>query len=174
MARQKRYRDDAPSDNEDALGKVAALSSKLDRAKSIAEECGLGEGFVNAIKKRLERKHIATTEALRATNNKELLAVLDDRLFRMLQYMDDFVMADASLRDLSFSAEMLMRQRQLLLGQPTQILSVQERRNINDLLGACFKEAKRRGMTIEVPFTVEEGATCVPASNELTTLPELA
>lgn len=180
-AKARKYSKKAKSDDEEKLGTVAALSTRMDRATAIAEECGLGPGFVNALKMRMERKHVQTSEAIRSVTHKEKLMMLNDRMFRALEYLDDTVLAQAPARDLAYVVEMLNRNIKLEMGQPTQILSIQERRNINDLIPAVLEEARRRGMTIDVdPIHIqdsidvtEDGDTCPIPSKATTDLPEL-
>ena len=60
-------------------------------------------------------------------------------------------MADANFRDLSMGVAQLIEKRQLLKGEPTQIVSVDERKTLNQLLPLLIQEAARRGVIVSPP-----------------------
>ena len=65
-----------------------------------------------------------------------------------MTYIDDYVMADANYRDLCMGLGILVEKRQLLKGEPTQIISVDERKTLNQLLPPLIVEAQRRNVAI--------------------------
>ena len=65
----------------------------------------------------------------------------------------------APLRDVSYAMDCAFKMRQVLKGEPTVILDVNDRRSLNELLPALMKEAQRRGVTLE--------RECVPMSSVL-------
>lgn len=139
---------------------VGEQIDKHDRLKDFlkaAEACGMPKAMANALKRRMETRYLPATEAFRKTDTRELLRLLDDRAVKALEYMDDVAFAEAPLRDLAVSLGILIEKRQLLRGEPTQILTVEERSNLNDLIPAIVKEAKRRGMVIDsTPVRVDD------------------
>lgn len=65
----------------------------------------------------------------------------------------------ASLKDRAYAIDRFIEKRALLRGEPTQILSLEDRRQLPDLLRAVMKEAERRG----VSFNAETGTGRVTA-----------
>jgi len=126
-----------------------SAGEKIDRFMEVSEACGMPKAMALALKKRMETRYIPATETLRNVQTSQLINYLDDRALKALEYMDDAVFAEANLRDLAVSMGILIEKRQLLRGEPTQILSIEERQNVNELIPQIIHEAKRRGMTID-------------------------
>ena len=136
----------------DPVGTAKALDVLTDPFSSLraaAKECGFPRSTMQQLERRMKARYKPLDEALREVKERELLQLLEDRASRALQYLDDFVMAGASAKDLAITAGVLIDKRQLLLGQPTQILSNTDRKDLEDLMPRLYAEAKRRGITIE-------------------------
>ena len=114
-----------------------------------AEKAGLPKEIAAGLIRRTRAMAQATTSELRKVKAKEFLDVLDDRAFKALGYLDDFALANASAKDLAVIAGILLEKRQLLRGEPTAILSVDDRRSMNELVSVMSKEAARRNMIID-------------------------
>ena len=121
----------------------------IKRFMEAAESCGMPKGMALSLKKRMETRYLPASESLRAVNTGTLIQYLDDRALKALEYMDDAVFAEAPLRDLAVSMGILIEKRQLLRGEPTQILTIEERSSLDDLIPLIVDEAHRRGMTID-------------------------
>lgn len=87
---------------------------------------------------------------LQKTTDKEVIARVDDVIHRTLDSIDDEVILAASLRDRATAVGILIDKRQILQGKPTQIMSVEERRTMQIVVPELIREAKRRGMVIDV------------------------
>ena len=124
-------------------------------SRQIAEQYGVSEMMVKGMMMRLRTTALAMTEELHQVNQKKLSDVVDDRLMRALKYLDDYQMAGASARDLAYVIDRLFNMRQLIRGEPTQIMGHDERRALADLVPLMVAEARRRGITID--------GTAVPA-----------
>jgi hypothetical protein len=81
-------------------------------------------------------------------DNEFLVAQIENKLHLALQYMGPDKMQDANLNTLVKFFGILLDRRQLLKGEPTQIVTNTDRRALNDLLPAILAEAERRGMTV--------------------------
>ena len=125
------------------------------RIADIAAALGLPRATVSGLVKRMRTRYIGLQEELYKVHNKDLVSLLDDRLMRMLLYMTDDIIAGASLRDLTFAFDKVLNARQLLKGEPTAIVSVDDRNALNKLVPALMKEAQRRGI-IEGEFKTIE------------------
>lgn len=126
-----------------------AMGDPLANFDKIAEACGLPKSTTQILSTRLRRRWVPVDNRIKQIRHKELLSLIEDRMGKALEYMDDVAFSTASLRDLALAFGILHDKRQLLLGQPTQILTVQERKDLNDLLPEIVQEAQRRGITID-------------------------
>lgn len=114
--------------------------------KDAAIACGVNPQIIDALMQRL---------SLSINNNKsyslkETMEQIDSKIAMALDCMDDFTFANASLKELGIYFGIMVDKGQLLRGQPTQILSIEERKNINELMPYLIQEAKRRGITIDM------------------------
>lgn len=119
------------------------------RLVEVAKECGLRPLVIEGLAKRMRTRYQGVSNEMRAIKTKELVHKLDERINHALGYMDDYIMGEASFRDLALGTAQLIEKRQLLKGEPTQIVSLDERRSLNELVPLLVREAKRRGITIE-------------------------
>ena len=136
------------------------LVDPLAKFEEIAEAAGLPKKTVDILARRLKRRWVPVADKMRVVSQKDLLMKIEDRMVQALDYMDDVTFASAPLRDLAMCFGILHDKRQLLMGQPTQILSVTERKELNELLPDIIAEAQRRGITIDaapVNAQAEEG-----------------
>ena len=135
----------------ETAGKILAetVIDPIASAKQIARQYGVSEMQVKGMMQRLRTTALAMREELHQVTQKGLSDIIDDRLMRALQYLDDYQMAGASARDLAYVIDRLFNMRSLLRGEPTQIMGHDERRALNDLVPLMMAEARRRGVTIE-------------------------
>lgn len=75
---------------------------------------------------------------------------LEDKLAKVLHHMDDERFQEANLSTLVKAAGLLIDRRALLRGEPTQIVSSEERAALPKLLPILLLEAKRRGFDARV------------------------
>ena len=76
--------------------------------------------------------------------------VHEDRAHRCITYIDDFNMAGAGVRDLAVSAGVMIDKARLLKGEPTNIMRVQDIKELDELGKMLNAEMKRRGLLIDV------------------------
>lgn len=125
--------------------------------KRLAEACGMPRETAAYLVNRLESRYQPVGEAVERVTTASLTKLIEEKLPLLLNAIDQKKVDDATLRDIAVAFGVLAEKRQLLKGEPTQILTYEERSNINDLLPAVLKEAKRRGMVVDAEFhTVPE------------------
>ena len=124
---------------------VVAIKPEVEAFKEAAKALGLNQKVTNALVKRVEHPVNSTKKY----SPKELLEQIDLKIALGLDYMDDLTFAASSLKELAVSLGILIEKRQLLQGQPTQIMSIEERKELDELIPALYEECKRRGLTIE-------------------------
>jgi DNA-binding MarR family transcriptional regulator len=132
--------------------------------KSIAEEAGVNPSTVSAIVKRLGRDHPKLLAHVRNLKTKHFLTAIEGKLAMALDALTKEKLDEASARDLAVLTGIFLEKRQLIMGEPTQILSSAERMHMAEVLPLLLKEAERRGMDIEGDYeAVEAGAAPVLA-----------
>ena len=115
-----------------------------------AEDLGLAPQVVKRMMERIKSKYQPVLGPLQDVKTKDLVALLEDRAHRALLYLDDQALAKASAKDLAIIAGITIEKRNLLRGEPTQILSVEERHTLNELIPLIVAEGERRNMTIDL------------------------
>lgn len=129
---------------------VAAIEEPWMKISQLARECGMPPAAVDALVDRLRKRYSPAVAEVRKVTGRQMLELLEERLMMALEYLGDAKMAEASARDLAVVIGVLAEKRALLRGEPTQIIGVEERRNLSELLPALLKEAERRGMTVDL------------------------
>lgn len=122
---------------------------KFAKTRELAETLGVPKAMIEGLIRRARTRYLPLKEELHRIQSRDIQELLDDRVFRLLQYMDDSLMANASLRDVAYALDRMLNYRQLMRGEPTAILSVEDRRTLNELIPALVREAQRRGVLIE-------------------------
>ena len=114
-----------------------------------AEFLGIAQRTAHNLYERLRTEYLPELEELREYATKDFLALLDDRVGRALQHLTDEKLEKAEVRDLAVAIGILIEKRQLLRGEPTAIISVEERRQLIEIIPLIVAEAKRRGEEVE-------------------------
>ncbi|KPK66949.1 hypothetical protein AMJ82_11540, partial [candidate division TA06 bacterium SM23_40] len=76
--------------------------------------------------------------------------LVSDRARRILESISEADLEEANLRDKAVAASIMIEKRQLLSGEPTEIIDMQSREHVNVLVQALVVEAKRRGIDFDV------------------------
>lgn len=119
---------------------------------ALAEACGLPVSSARHIIQRLQGKYQPVTEAVRAMTTDSLIKQIESKLPMLLDGITKKKVDDAPIREIAVAFGVLAEKRQLLKGEPTQILTYEERSNLNKVAPAIIKEMERRGMTIDVEY----------------------
>ena len=145
-------------DTSDLLAKYPIVSMTMQSAEGMAmgtdvlkaaRELGMSKTITDAVKRRLDARAGLQPDDPVGLSDRQLIAVLEQKLALTLSYVDAFVLSGASAKDLQAVADGLISNIQLLKGKPTSITSVEDRRKMNELLPLLVREAKRRGVLIE-------------------------
>ncbi len=104
------------------------------------------------------------------------LQSLDHTIERVLGGLTQKKVDKAGIRDLAVAYGILIDKKQLLEGKPTQILSIEERREMPQLLRLLLAEAERREMTLTVDTRSDEavGTDVAPREGTVEVLVEQA
>lgn len=128
----------------------------------LGEAVGLPEATVRAVKKRLESRYQPVLEEVRRATTETLIESIERKLPMLLDGIDKSKVEKSTLRDIAVAFGVLAEKRQLLKGEPTQILTYEERENLNDLAPQIIKEMERRGMVIEAEYHEVADVTVLP------------
>lgn len=120
------------------------------RVTDIIRRSGLSKTTADALLLRLRTRHLPMQMELKRLTTAELIDVIDEKISMALSYMDDVSMQAASASQLAVIFGILSDKRQLLRGEPTQILSVLERSSLDELMPVLLAEAARRGQSVEL------------------------
>ena len=101
----------------------------------------------------LELQFQKFVKGLRGVTSDVLLELLETGLLKALWRLanDSSVFARLDGKELGLLAGNLIERRQLLRGEPTKIISVEDRRHWDELSVALLQEVKRRGLDITLP-----------------------
>jgi hypothetical protein len=91
---------------------------------------------------------------------------LKDKIDQVLEGITQEKIDASKARDLAITYGVLIDKMQLLEGKPTQILSVEERRDLRELLPALLAEAERRQITVRTDTAPVNGTVHVDVSQK--------
>ncbi len=117
----------------------------------MARKTGLSRPTIDALIERLKKGYGPVMGQLEEVKTAELLGLVSHNARRALAVSDeDF--ERASLRDKAVAAGIYIDKRQMLSGEPTHVISHEDRRKLPELILAFMKEAKRRGIALPEGF----------------------
>lgn len=134
--------------------RAALLVDQLTQADvklaSIAEKTGFPLTVLTAFKKRLRTQWDPLRREIVKLKRDQLIELYEQKAQRCLEFMDDYAMGTASLKDLAIASGVMLDKSLLLRGEPTQIMSHQQRKRLDELAPALIAEMQRRGLPIEL------------------------
>lgn len=92
-----------------------------------------------------------------ASDENELVKEFDKKIEMVLGYIDPTVARVASIKDLTGALSVLFDKRQLAKGKPTSIISIDDRRAIQDVHKKLIEEMERRKMHVVEMKETEDG-----------------
>ena len=128
---------------------VDQAGERFARVRALAAETGLKPEVLNRLIARMRARYQPVLAEMQEFKTRDILGAMEDRIGRALLYLDDYAMAAASAKDLAVVLGILLEKRQLLRGEPTAILSVEERQGLGELIPRLIAEAQRRGMGVD-------------------------
>ena len=119
----------------------------------LAKRCGVPKGSVDALVRRIESRYLTVLDETKKVTTKLLLEKMDVALPLLLDKLSDKeLINNSALREIAVSVGVLLEKRQLLRGEPTQIMTLAERKSMGELAPAIVAELEKRGETIDVEF----------------------
>jgi hypothetical protein len=121
-----------------------------ERFKQICLDSGLPMRTTEALQQRLKGRYTAVRKEIENVKTADLLALTSEKAKMIIEAVDEEDIMAAGLRDKAVAYGILIDKRQLLSGEPTQILSFEERRHLDTIVPLLLREAQRRGLVIDV------------------------
>ena len=120
---------------------------------ALAKRCDMSRQAAHLIVKRLGTRYLPVLQEVEKVSTKTILKQIDEALPLALARMadKDFV-ATAKYKELAFGVGVMVDKRQLMRGEPTQIMTFEERKSMKELEHEIFGELRKRG---QKPVDVE-------------------
>jgi len=129
---------------------IGTPEERKEAFKAKAKAMGLPESSARKIYDRFSNKYRVVVDTLRKANTVDILKLLDHCIIEVMESLSVQDWSAVSARDKAVIGGIMMDKRQLLSGEPTAIVSVEDRRNLDELTEAWIKEAKRRGQVVDL------------------------
>lgn len=121
-----------------------------------AEDLGVDWKVLGRIVQRL-RENGEIPAVPEVITSEYIAEILEQKAVRIALSIDDLDVLRSDLKSKVSAISGLLDKRQLLRGEPTQIRSYAERRDMHDSLKALLVEAQKRGMLTDARFSEVEG-----------------
>lgn len=121
--------------------------------KAAGKAAGLKDNQIQGLIRRIRAQYGEVTEELKNIHSGMIADELTKKAWMALSYIDDFSLAQQDAKGLAIIAGILLEKRQLLRGEPTQIISTEERAGLDELAKALMHESDRRGLIIDMEPT---------------------
>lgn len=131
---------------------VDSLLPEVEFFREAARGIKLDPGLVAAIERRFmdARPGDGDPALLRELSDAAAIGLAGDRILRLFDYLDDYAMSKSTAPQIVKMIESLVNLRQLLKGQPTSILAIEDRRKLSEVGQALLAEMERRRNVIDV------------------------
>ncbi len=128
---------------------VQVSPEDFEKFKAAGIACGLDSDTMERLIARFQGGLLSAKGRVKL-DDVELLAVIDDRLSRVLAYLDDHTLSKMDGRNLMVAAGILIDKRQLLNDRPTAITQYSDLAKLDEVMADAMAELKRRGKLIDV------------------------
>ncbi len=131
------------------LATAAPSPDALERFKQAGIKCGFDSDTMERLIARGQGGLLSAKGRVKL-DDVELLAVIDDRLTRVLAYLDDHTLSKMDGRNLMVAAGILIDKRQLLNDRPTAITQYSDLAKLDEVMEEVSAELRRRGKLVDV------------------------
>lgn len=117
--------------------------------------CGFPLETGKALARRMNTKYMAVNDEVKALTAAYFVKETESKMEMALNSMTQEKFDASSLRDSTVCFGIMTDKRQLMMGEPTQIVSIKELADLRELLPELLNEVQRRGITIEGEILTE-------------------
>ncbi len=149
---------------EAAAAAIDAATDPFTSVRKAAKMAGLPKTTTQRLIARLKTQYKPLDDELVSLKTVDLLALLDDRIARTLQHLNDDKIAEASAYHQALIFGILVDKAQLLKGQATVIVGHEKRKEMDELFVLLVQEGKRRGFTIDGDYEVVTDPPATPTA----------
>lgn len=138
----------------DALGLPDPDEARLEVVPQLRDALitlGLSQAAIDAFVEAAVVRATPLSKAVQRPKTKDFVELIEDRAWLALSFLDEFDILRASPKDKAVIAGILLEKRQLLRGEPTQILGVADRVELHRIMPLLVAEASKRGLEITLP-----------------------
>lgn len=121
----------------------------IDRVNEELKNAGIPGKVSAAIVRRMRARYGNLISVKKQITTNEILKAIDEQIHLIDSYIDDKVCAESNLRDLGLVKAAFIEKRNLLRGEPTQIITNTDRKKLEALIPMLVAEGQRRGITVE-------------------------
>ena len=144
-----------------AVQPSAAAFKRLEQA---GIECGIDPRAMEQLVVRLQGRPPSTEGRLKL-DDQELLSLIDDKLARAFQNLDDFSLGQSSARDLSVTIGVLTDKRKALKPEGRPVQTYKDMLKLDEVLKELHAEAVRNGWLDNDGLTPEGAALAANTGN---------
>ncbi len=123
----------------------------------VARDCGVSDDVAQRLERMLSTQFLPLQRAVGEVKRTELRELFSQTDWRILTRVTDQDIEKASLRDKMIAAGIAIDKMNVLDREPTEVYSVAELQNLDELSAALLAEMKRRGIAIDPEPTGSEG-----------------
>lgn len=117
---------------------------------SLCKEAQLPTSMIKMLRRRMTAGCLPTEYKPKSLDTKDFIDKMEDTAMRALHFMDDWTLANSNAKELSTVIDTMLTKSQLLKGEATSIITIDDRRKLHELMPAIVREAERRGQIIDV------------------------
>lgn len=128
----------------DEAGPSEPTEEEFERARLFFQDMNMPVGMATAVVNRLKAARGLSIETQTMPTNEAKVARFENLLALLTEFVDPYILAQASAKDLISGISTLVNTIQLLKGEPTQIMGFREREDLDDLATAIQAELDRR------------------------------
>lgn len=136
-------------DDETLAAILAADTDPLASVASVARAAGLSDDAAKMLIHNVRQRYAPVERELREVKVGQLVKLLENLAFDALTGITPEELKHASPKDKAIIAAVAIDKRALLRGEPTTIISVEERKNLGELQQALLSEIRRRNLVVE-------------------------
>ena len=146
---------------------AAASPEDFKRLLQVGIKCGIDARAMERLVARLQGRSLSAKGGRLKLDDRELLALINDRLALAFEYLDEVTFGEANARDLATNIGILIDKRRLLRDQPTAITRREDVAKLDEFLVEAVEELRRGGVAMPEVVDVTPPAAALVENGEM-------